>query len=166
MFCLRLLVARDVAVAHLRTVEAAGCRMLQISKQVLDSILQEVKKAYPNECCGLLIGQNNDDQKDVVCIQPITNINTSRMRDRYEMDPKELDMADNNARKKSQEIVGIYHSHPDHPSKPSTFDRERAWPVYSYMIVAVEKGVTFEARSWFMDDWNEEFQEEVLTLSE
>jgi proteasome lid subunit RPN8/RPN11 len=139
--------------------------MIKIPKKVLNSILQEAKKAYPNECCGLLIGKNKDGQKNVVHINPITNINKTRMQDRYEMDPRELEAADKVARQKSRDIIGIYHSHPDHPPRPSAFDQERAWPVYSYMIVAVEKGVKFEAQSWVLKDWGGEFQEEVLTIS-
>lgn len=139
--------------------------MIQIPKKVLNSILQEAKKAYPNECCGLLIGKNENGKKNVIRITPITNINKTRMQDRYEMDPRELEAADNVARQKSIDIIGIYHSHPDHPPRPSAFDQERAWPVYSYMIVAVEKGVKFEAQSWVLEDWGGEFQEEVLTIS-
>jgi proteasome lid subunit RPN8/RPN11 len=139
--------------------------MLQMPRKILDSILHEVKNAYPNECCGLLIGHTGDSQKNVVRLHPITNINESRMRDRYEMDPKELEAADKHARGESQEIVGIYHSHPDHPSRPSAFDRERAWPVYSYLIVAVEKGVRFEAQSWVIEDWEGDFREEIITIS-
>jgi len=139
--------------------------MIQIPKKVLNSILQEAKKGYPNECCGLLIGKNENGKKKVISITPITNINKTRMQDRYEMDPRELEAADNAARQKSVEIIGIYHSHPDHPPRPSAFDQERAWPVYSYMIVAVEKGVKFEAQSWVLEDWGGEFQEEVLTTS-
>lgn len=139
--------------------------MIRIPKKILNSILQESKKAYPNECCGLLIGKNENGQKSVVRINPITNINKIRMQDRYEMDPRELEAADKVARQKSMDIIGIYHSHPDHPPRPSVFDQERAWPVYSYMIVAVEKGVKFEAQSWVLEDWGGEFQEEVLTIS-
>lgn len=152
-------------VAQAGIAEVVGDKMLELPRGVLDSIIQEVKKAYPNECCGLLIGHRDDAHKNVVNLLPITNINQSRMQDRYEMDTKELEAADKFARQESQEIVGIYHSHPDHPSRPSTFDRERAWPVYSYLIIAVENGVSFEAQSWVMEDWEGEFQEELLNIS-
>jgi proteasome lid subunit RPN8/RPN11 len=138
--------------------------MLRIPKKNYDDLLREAENAYPDECCGLLIGNTSGDEKNVDKIQPITNINTVRAKDRYEMDPKEMEKADERARKESKEIVGIYHSHPDHPSRPSEFDRQRAWPVYSYLIVAVENGRDFQSQSWVLEDWEGEFQEETLEL--
>ena len=137
--------------------------MLRIPHEVYNCIVKEAQNAYPNECCGLLIGY--PDSKDVVRIQPITNINLSRMRDRYEMDPKEVLAADEDARSESLGIIGIYHSHPDHPSRPSEFDRQRACPVYSYLIVAVEKAEEFAFQSWVLEDWDGEFQEESWVIS-
>jgi proteasome lid subunit RPN8/RPN11 len=137
----------------------AGSFMLNIPKTVFDGMLEDAKSAYPDECCGVLVGKG----KDVREARRVENINRERSRDRYEVDPAELLKAEKEARTKGFAVIGIYHSHPDHPPAPSEFDRSRAWPDYSYVIVSVKGGVDTQARSWTLDD-NGYFTEERIAV--
>jgi len=93
------------------------------------------------------------------------NMNKDRASDRYEINPKELLQIEKEASLDRQEVLGFYHSHPDHPDQPSAFDRERAWAFYSYIIIAVQNGTEVSVKSWTFEDEKEPFgQEEVKIL--
>ena len=136
--------------------------MITISKENLNVIKVHVKKAYPHECCGLLIGKDKGGNKEVVETCLLTNLNKERANDRYEVDPKEYMKYDQDAGKKKLSIIGIYHSHPDHPSRPSEFDASRAWEWYSYMIIAIANGTEFEIKSWVFNESEKIFNEEEI----
>jgi proteasome lid subunit RPN8/RPN11 len=139
--------------------------VLFIGTSKLCDIEDQVKKNYPLECCGLLLG-THIPEKRVIEIYPVQNKNTERTHDRYEIDGKEFAIVDKEAARKGLEIIGIYHSHPDHPSVPSAFDTERAWFGYSYIIVAVEKGEKIEIQSWVYDEEKKQFEEEEIHLQQ
>lgn len=130
-------------------------------------MLKEAKTAYPYECCGLLVGNNNDTGKVVHEIYPVENKNKVRAEDRYEIDPKEFDKIDREATKKGFNIIGIYHSHPDHPADPSAFDKECAnvWTEYSYIIVSVKNGKEEELKSWCFNSEKKEIVEEEVKIN-
>lgn len=140
--------------------------MIYINQQLINRMLREAKTAYPYECCGLLVGNNNDTGKVVHKIYPVENKNKARAEDRYEIDSKEFDKIDREATKKGLNIIGIYHSHPDHPAAPSAFDKECAsvWTGYSYIIISVKNGVEEELRSWCFDSGKQEVEEEELKI--
>lgn len=137
--------------------------MLGIDNDKLCFVKELVKKSYPYECCGLLIGMNTSDKK-VVDVRPVQNKNTERTHDRYEIEGKEFVKIDKEASKKGLQIIGIYHSHPDHPAIPSVYDTEHAWVGYSYMIAAVEKGEATDIRSWIFNEEKKQFEEEEIKL--
>ncbi|MDR4510001.1 MAG: M67 family metallopeptidase [Candidatus Brocadiaceae bacterium] len=139
--------------------------MLSIGKDVIREIKKEVKKNYPFECCGLLIGTNTSEKR-VVEVRPVQNKNTKRTHDRYEIDGRTFDKVDKEAKKKGLQIIGIYHSHPDHPAIPSEFDTENAWSVYSYLIASREKGKKIDIRSWVFDEVERKFEEEEIRYIE
>jgi proteasome lid subunit RPN8/RPN11 len=91
--------------------------------------------AYPNEGCGVLIGRFAGQRVEVVDATSGTNLNTDRSRDRYLLDPADIVRADRQARARSLDVVGFWHSHPDHPARPSQFDTDHAWLDYVYVIV-------------------------------
>ena len=91
--------------------------------------------AYPNEGCGVLIGRFVGPRVEVVDATSGTNTNTERARDRYLLDPADIVRADRDARERGLDIVGFWHSHPDHPARPSQFDTDHAWVDYVYVIV-------------------------------
>jgi proteasome lid subunit RPN8/RPN11 len=91
--------------------------------------------AYPAEGCGVLLGRFSGDRVRAVEATHGTNLNRDRSRDRYVLDPADIVRADRDARARGMDIVGFWHSHPDHPARPSQFDTDHAWVDYVYLIV-------------------------------
>jgi proteasome lid subunit RPN8/RPN11 len=91
--------------------------------------------AYPDEGCGVLVGRFAGARVEVVDVTSGTNLNTDRSRDRYLLDPDDIVRADRDARARGLDVVGFWHSHPDHPAHPSQFDTDHAWVDYVYVIV-------------------------------
>lgn len=137
--------------------------MLCMESSKLYEIEHQVKINYPLECCGLLVGTNTSEKR-VMEIYPVQNRNTERTHDRYEIDGREFAKVDREAAKRGFQIIGIYHSHPDHPAAPSQFDTERAWSGYSYLIAAIEKGKKIEIKSWIYNEEKKQFEEEKIYL--
>ena len=94
-------------------------------------------QAYPDEGCGVLVGRIAGEVVEVVEVTSGRNLVSERSRDRYELDPGAIVAAERAARGRGLDIVGFWHTHPDHPARPSGFDTERAWPEYVYVICAV-----------------------------
>ncbi len=135
--------------------------ILQINKTIYDEIIGHAKSAYPHECCGALVGKG----KVVVKARLMENINKERANDRYGINPKELLKIEKEASANGLDVIGFYHSHPDHPDQPSAFDRERAWAFYSYIIISVQNGKDVSVKSWTFEDEKEPFiEEEVIIL--
>lgn len=139
---------------------------LLMKKGVYDQVSAHVKKSYPHECCGVLAGTIKNDVKHAVKAYPVKNLNQERAHDRYNMDPVGMIQAEKEISSLKLEIVGIYHSHPDHPPRPSKTDFEFAWPVYSYIIFAIAKGEHIEACNWCLNDTATEFVSETYELTE
>jgi len=138
--------------------------MLQLSSDLKKNIKTAGETAYPNECCGIILGQINDDgiknAKRTVAID-----NSSENNERYHrflITPEDMFHAEQVARAAKLEIVGFYHSHPDHPSAPSDYDKDHALPFYSYVIVSVDNGKARILTSWELTDDRTNFiQEEI-----
>jgi proteasome lid subunit RPN8/RPN11 len=113
-------------------------------------IRSEGEKFYPNECCGILLGSIGEDGSRVVeDLIPIENAwESEEQYHRFQIEPEDMMRAEREARKRGLDVLGFYHSHPDHPARPSEFDREQALPFYSYIITAVEKGRAGDFASW------------------
>ncbi len=103
---------------------------------------------YPYETCGILVGAGANGQVRVERVFEARNLNTERARDRYVLDPDDMMTADLAAREAGLEIVGFWHTHPDHPARPSETDREAAWDGYSYVILSVSGEGMEDLRSW------------------
>jgi proteasome lid subunit RPN8/RPN11 len=115
---------------------------------------------YPLETCGVLVGRQTNGQIQVLQAVPVRNANRERAHDRYEFAAEEFLAADQAAASLGLEIVGIWHSHPDHPAQPSEIDRIRAWHGWSYLILSVQQGQAAELRSWRL--LGETFAEETV----
>ena len=125
---------------------------LRLPESLLEEIRRQGEAAYPAECCGALVGRAVGlGEKEVVRLVPAVNRRTDDPH-RYLIAPDDLRRLEAEARRESLEVVGYYHSHPDHPPRPSAFDTEHAWPWYSYLIVRVERGRAADAASWVLDD--------------
>ncbi|HVA65572.1 MAG TPA: M67 family metallopeptidase [Elusimicrobiota bacterium] len=128
---------------------------LFVALEVMKGIQEHVRQAYPEEGCGLLIGDIPADfgvpGSDVRAsdFRPLKNTaNPQRKNDRYELAPQAWAAVEKEFLGKPQGIVGIYHSHPDAPAWPSPFDLQRSWPAYAYLIIATTEAGTGDARVW------------------
>ena len=115
--------------------------MLKIGKSHYEAIRRHGEETYPHECCGVLLGQMEDDARIVTSTARAGNTRTDSAHNRYNIDPKELVRIQRQARERNEDIVGFYHSHPDHPAQWSQTDLAEAhWFGCSYVITSVEKG--------------------------
>ena len=132
-------------------------------KVVKYQIFEQAERAYPDECCGALFGQALDGVKVISEIFPIVNAREAgERRRRFAIEPDEVMKAERAAAGKGLEVLGFYHSHPDHPAKPSAYDLEHALPAWSYPIVSVGSGRALEITSWLLSDDRERFSEEAI----
>ena len=118
---------------------------------------------YPHEACGLMGGTMEGERTIVRDLVPLPNERSDSARNRYLIDPEAFRRAQKTLDGQGLEIVGVYHSHPDHPAEPSAFDREHAWPRLSYVIVAVAAGRSGDLKSWRLSDDRAAFAEEPIT---
>lgn len=138
---------------------------LRLSASLVDEIRREGERAYPAECCGVLAGYPGE-VKEVLKLVPMTNRRTDDPH-RYLIAPDDLRRIEAKLRASGLEVLGCYHSHPDHPAAPSAFDTEQAWPWYSYIIVRVDRARAAELTSWVLaDDRSVMSLESVDVLSE
>jgi len=138
--------------------------MIEIADEHLREIRAHGERDYPFECCGLLIGRFDGDGKVVVETYAISNAREeAAKRNRFLIRPEELMRGEKYAREKRLDVVGFYHSHPDDRAVPSKYDLDHAWPSYSYIVVAVEKGHAADLRSWEMESDRSRFNEEQIT---
>lgn len=138
-----------------------------ISLKALDqqAIRAHGEADFPYECCGLLIGRFAEDgTKEVEEIMAISNAREEEAkRTRFLIKAEELMRGEKHARSRNLDVIGFYHSHPDHPAIPSQFDLDHAWPVYSYVIVSVMAGQSADLTSWELDPDAGKFNSEEIT---
>jgi len=152
--------------------------VLKLHSHHLQVIESHAESTYPEECCGLLLGHLSGDTKTLIEILPTQNSwdeeaadafqgvdssaeGKSSKRNRFSIAPKVMLEAQKDARDRNLNIIGVYHSHTDHPAIPSEFDRAIAWFQYSYIIVSVRQGSACDLKSWSLDD-NHQFQPEEI----
>jgi len=116
--------------------------------------------AYPEEGCGVLIGRESDGAREVERVVRCENRRPDGRGNRYLIAPEQFLAADCEARAAGLEVLGLFHSHPDHPAQPSASDLEHAWPYYSYLIVSVSGGAVAGQRCWRLRDDRSKFEAE------
>lgn len=119
-------------------------------------------ETYPHECCGALLGRDAEGSREVIDLLPLANHRDDSPRNRFEVTPDDVRLAERTAREKQLELLGWYHSHPDAPARPSEYDREHAWPWYSYIIVSVQKSDPREMTSWRLRDDRAAYDSETI----
>ena len=141
---------------------------LLLREALLEEIGQRGARSYPNECCGALLGVAREDgSKQVYALLPLDNRREGEAaRTRFLVTADDYRFAELSARKQKLEVIGWYHSHPDHPARPSEFDREHALPWYSYVVVRVAQGKPEEATSWVLADDRSQFLPEAIEPAE
>ena len=138
---------------------------LKLDLNLLQHIHQHGEASYPLEGAGLLIGRISGSEREVLELQPLENrFEADQRHHRYRLDPLELMQAEDKADARGLEIIGIFHSHPDHPAEPSAYDLEWSLPYYSYLITSVANGRAVESRSWRLVENRERFEEETIML--
>lgn len=140
--------------------------MIRLTVGTENQIRIEGENSYPNECCGALLGLFDKEGNALVeAILPIINAREDEEQyHRFVITADDYLRAERTARVKGIEVVGFYHSHPDHPAIPSEYDREHALPFYAYIIVAVAQGGAGDLTSWRLDPNSRQFeQESVIT---
>jgi proteasome lid subunit RPN8/RPN11 len=131
--------------------------MLRFSQSTYEEIRRHGEEAYPHECCGILIGTSESDVRTVSTVVRCGNTRTDSPQNRYNIDPRELVRAQREAHERGLDIVGFYHSHPDHPARWSQTDFEEAhWIGCSYVITSVENGKATLTNSFALTGTKEE----------
>ena len=128
------------------------------------AVRRHAEEGYPNEICGLLIGGRAGGEKVVREVMPVENAweQLDEQRRRFLISPAVLMREERRLRGTGQEILGFYHSHPDHEARPSETDREFAWPSYSYVIQAVREARAVAVASWTLRNDRSGYDEETI----
>jgi proteasome lid subunit RPN8/RPN11 len=138
--------------------------VIEIPVDVMRQIEQHGESAYPEEGAGFLIGSDGAARK----VEAIFRLENAREQDarrnRYLITAEDMLTAEREAERQGKDIVGVFHSHPDHPDRPSSFDQEWALPWFSYVITTVDTGRAVESRSWKLRDDRTAFEEEQINV--
>jgi proteasome lid subunit RPN8/RPN11 len=150
---------------------------LWISTHLAEKIRAHGAETYPHECCGALLGRDStvvaganpekealNPEREILGLFPLVNRRDDSPRNRFAVTAEDVRSAEKAAREENLEVVGWYHSHPDHPARPSQYDRDHAWPWYSYIIVSVQGGAPQDMTSWRLNDDREEFSPEGIEI--
>ncbi|HET9802564.1 MAG TPA: M67 family metallopeptidase, partial [Candidatus Acidoferrum sp.] len=138
---------------------------LTISKELAEKIRAHGAETYPHECCGALLGKDSEP-REILGLFPLINRRDDSPRNRFSVSTADVVEAEKTARQQGLDVVGWYHSHPDHPARPSQYDRDHAWPWYSYIIVSVEEGKPQDMTSWRLNDDREQFSPEGIEIKQ
>ena len=140
--------------------------MLEIASEVLKQIHVHGEKAYPEEGAGFLLGTVDGEWRQVTAILELTNAREDAARhNRYLLTPQDYLRGEQEADRLALDVLGVFHSHPDHPSQPSEFDRQWAMPWFSYVITSVQAGRAAESRSWRLVEDRSQFVEEKIQIT-
>ena len=154
--------------------------MLKLAAQHVDAIRHHGEREYAAECCGILLGHTDAGHKVVTEVVPLRNLrhdperaqellpleepSRESERNRFLIDPRDQLRVEKDARARQLEVLGYYHSHPDHPARPSEYDREHAWPWYSYVIISVEQGEATDLKSWVLTEDRSRFERQAVEI--
>jgi proteasome lid subunit RPN8/RPN11 len=134
---------------------------------VNETLIREIgahgAETFPHECCGALLGVDGENSREVRALHKLINRRDDSSRNRFSVTSDDVRDADRAAQKSGIEVIGWYHSHPDHPALPSEYDREHAWPWYSYIIVSVMDGKPGAIASWRLTDDRMRFEPEQIS---
>lgn|SRR5574340_1064983 len=122
--------------------------VLQLPPRLRAELEGHARAGYPHETCGLLLGRAANGACAVTGVRAARNLSSERAGDRYQLDPADYLAAEHDASRQGVAVIGVWHTHPDHPARPSATDREWAWPGWSYLILSVGRGGVAELRSW------------------
>ncbi len=136
--------------------------MLILHEIVMTEMIADALTAFPDECCGFLFGEEEEEERIITAMQVVTNAKEGDKTRRFEIAPKDYLEAERFAALHDLTLLGIYHSHPNHPAIPSEHDRVAAQPYFSYVIVSVVNDQLADTRSWRLND-EQQFEEEIIS---
>jgi proteasome lid subunit RPN8/RPN11 len=131
---------------------------LRLMSGISDAIRRHGVETYPNECCGALIGMEGV----VHNVTPLPNTTEEGARRRFLIRPSDYKLVESEARRLNHELLGFYHSHPDHPARPSQYDLDHAFPFFWYVIVSIQEGRPQDTTVWQLADDRSQFREATL----
>ena len=149
---------------------------LLINQDLAERIRRHGAETFPYECCGALLGRDSaaaeksdlsgqePTPREVLELFPLVNRRDDSPRNRFAVTADDVRDAEKAAREQGFDVIGWYHSHPDHPARPSQFDREHAWPWYSYIIVSVMAGNPADMTSWRLNDDRQDYSPEHIEI--
>ena len=136
---------------------------LKIGRGDVTHIHDHAKESYPEECAGAIVGMDTGEMKVVVDVWRAENTYDEIERSRrFLIEPLQIKDFEERAQERDMDLLGFYHSHPDHPAEPSEYDCEHAWPYYSYVIASVNGENIEEMRSWILKDDRSGYDEEPI----
>jgi proteasome lid subunit RPN8/RPN11 len=138
--------------------------VITLDPKTLEAIREHGREAYPEECCGALLGTADNGSARVARIARMVNARRDERQRRYVIEPLEYARVERQADAESLSVLGFYHSHPDHPAVPSEYDREHGFPFFHYVVLAVGAGVPGEAASYVLSEDRGAFEREVIRV--
>lgn len=138
---------------------------LRLQTELAEQIHRHAAESYPHECCGALLGRDAGPVREVAAVLPLPNRRQDSPRNRFVIYAEDVRQAERAARERGLELLGWYHSHPDHPARPSEYDREHAWPWYSYVIVRSGAAESKELTSWRLAEDRGTFEPEQVEIT-
>ena len=138
--------------------------MITLDPKALEAIREHGRQAYPEECCGALLGTADNGSARVARIARMENARRDERRRRYVIEPLEYARVERQADAESLSVLGFYHSHPDHPAVPSEYDREHGLPFFHYVVLSVGAGVPGEAASYVLSEDRGAFEREEIRI--
>ncbi|HEY7789694.1 MAG TPA: M67 family metallopeptidase [Vicinamibacterales bacterium] len=131
---------------------------LVLTGDVAEQVRTHGCETYPHECCGALIGRDGTITETFA----LPNTTEEGPRRRFLVRPSDYRAAEQRASERGAELLGFYHSHPDHPARPSQYDLDHAWPFFAYIIVSIQQGAAKDMTVWYLREDRSAFDEGVL----
>ncbi|HED38607.1 MAG TPA: M67 family peptidase [Ignavibacteria bacterium] len=139
--------------------------MIKINEELIEEIRRHGEKTYNEECCGAVLGEFKDNVHVTHQLIEFENEKNENKQQRYLITPEQYRESENRAKKNNLELLGFYHSHPDHPALPSQFDKDYALPWFIYMIVSVKKGkADDDLTAWVLSEDRKEFKQQEISI--
>jgi len=139
--------------------------MLNIEQTPLDEMIKDAVRTFPDECCGFLLGKEENNIRTIIKIQVVDNAKEGDKRRRFIISAKDYLKAELFADENNLQLIGVYHSHPNHPAIPSEHDRVAAQPYFSYIILSVMNNEFDHIRSWRLNE-QQQFEEEKILIQQ
>lgn len=136
-----------------------------VESEALTEMYKDAEQAFPNECCGFIYGTEDDAERKIIEAVPVINNKEGDQRRRFEISPFDYMKAEQYAINKNTQLLGVYHSHPNHPAIASVHDLAKAMPYFSYVIVSVMEGKIDDVKSWRLEDDGKAFYEEEVVVN-